>query len=122
VKPGPIGTPGEILQRIAREHAYSFASMTRMLRRRRGYLADFVREGHLATLPAVDRKLLAAIFRVPAWWFGEDLADAQRLVRSRPGAAEVAHGAFLGSGGCHGRNAWDQHHPGHRDRDMELVV
>lgn len=87
MKPGRIGTPGEILQRIAREHDYSFASLTRMLRRRRGYLADFVREGHPAILPVVDGNLLAALFRVPAWWFGENPTDAERMVQSRPGAA-----------------------------------
>ncbi|MEG3177068.1 peptidase S24 [Sphingomonas sp. RB3P16] len=72
MKPGPIGTPAEILERLAREQDFSFAALSRMLRRRRGYLADFVREGHPSTLPAIDRNLLAALFRVPAWWFGED--------------------------------------------------
>lgn len=121
MKPGPIGTPAEILQRLAREHSYSLASMTRMLRRRRGYLADFVREGHPATLPAVDRKLLAALFRVPAWWFGEDSADASGLVRSRIGAAKMENGAVLDGSRCRGGASRDQYRPGHRHRDMELV-
>ena len=72
MKPGPIGTPAEILERLASEHGESLAALSRMLRRRDGHLATFVREGHPEMLPKADRELLGAFFRVPAWWFGDD--------------------------------------------------
>jgi repressor LexA len=72
LKPGPTGTPGEILDRLAKEHGQSLAALSRMLRRRNGYLATFVRDGHPAVLAKPDRALLGAYFRVPEWWFGEE--------------------------------------------------
>ncbi|MGY2735813.1 peptidase S24 [Sphingomonas sp. UYP23] len=72
MKPGPIGTPGEVLERLAKDHGQSLAALSRMLRRRDGYLVTFVREGYPIVLAKSDRELLGAIFRVPEWWFGED--------------------------------------------------
>ncbi len=72
MKPGPTGTPGEILERLAKDHKQSLTALSRMLRRRNGYLATFVREGHPVLLAKPDRALLGAYFRVPEWWFGED--------------------------------------------------
>lgn len=72
MKPGPTGTPGEILARLADDHRQSLAALSRMLRRRVGYLATFVREGYPTVLAKPDRALLGAYFRVPEWWFGED--------------------------------------------------
>lgn len=72
MKPGPIGTPAEILAQLAEEHRQSLAALSRMLRRRDRYLATFVREGHPSMLPKPDRALLGAYFRVPEWWFGEE--------------------------------------------------
>uniref|UniRef100_UPI0035CB895F peptidase S24 n=1 Tax=uncultured Sphingomonas sp. TaxID=158754 RepID=UPI0035CB895F len=70
MKPGPIGTPAEILERLAKDHGESLAALSRMLRRRDGYLATFVREGYPEVLSEADRKMLGAFFRVPEWWFG----------------------------------------------------
>lgn len=76
MKPGPIGTPGEILDRLARDHGQSLAALSRMLRRRDSYLATFVREGYPPVLAEPDRALLGAYFRVPEWWFGEGPPEA----------------------------------------------
>jgi repressor LexA len=83
LKLGLTGTPGEILDRLAKDHGQSLAALSRMLRRRNGYLATFVREGRPAVLAKPDRALLGAYFRVPEWWFGDDLeSDATAAQQS----------------------------------------
>lgn len=84
MKLGPIGTPGEIVARLAGEHRQSLAALSRLLRRRDSYLATFVREVPPAVLAKPDRALLGALFRVPGWLFGEETGNAEGTVRSRP--------------------------------------
>ncbi|MDO7843481.1 peptidase S24 [Sphingomonas immobilis] len=72
--PAPV-SPADARSRLddlaSRDKDASLASLSRMLRRRDGYLATFVRDGAPERLERKDRDLLAAYFRVDPFEFGE---------------------------------------------------
>ena len=57
--------PREALTTAFDASPHSYAALSRMLGRREGYLACFVREGHPAALSAQDHQRLADFFGLP---------------------------------------------------------
>lgn len=59
-----IACPREALRAIVDASDVSYAGLSRMLGKRSGYLACFVREGHPRALAALDHQRLADFFGV----------------------------------------------------------
>ena len=64
--------PRDRLVELANARGESLAELSRMLRRRDGYLACYVREGYPDALTDENRALLAAHFGVPETELGGD--------------------------------------------------
>ncbi|MDO7841056.1 hypothetical protein [Sphingomonas immobilis] len=61
----------EKLQTLANAKGNSLAELSRMIRRRPGYLATFVREGEPELLERKDRDMLAVYFQIDAGDLGD---------------------------------------------------
>ena len=57
--------PREALAGVVDASRYSYASLSRMIGKRDGYLRCFVREGHPVALSAGDHEALATFFGLP---------------------------------------------------------
>jgi hypothetical protein len=74
-----VATPDEArarLRELATDNRESLAALSRMIRRRSGYLSSFLNEGTPHMLAAADCRMLAAFFSVPATDLGGEYVEA----------------------------------------------